>query len=320
MFDKDIKRILFNKYNWNEKDIRRIEVLFNETNTCTDCANYRPTSANIYGIAVINNKVTRTDDAQYFDDPKPYYKGCDSYGSPFDNLMPWAGMKIVERPAGIMVSIPKFWYQLTDDDGCFRIKIADAPTPGFYVSPAHIDRGDGRGEKDVVYIGRYHCGSNYKSETDKMPVTNITLGEARHFIGSLGENIAQADFLMRFTIWLLYMVEFTNWDSQSAIGKGCSVNGEIMRMGYTDSMPYHTGSITAKGKYGGTQYRNIEGLWDNVLDWMDGCYNNYNGLNIIVNPQNFESHKDSFCLGVPQSGTIDSFKVVNKGFPLFIPN
>ena len=55
-------------------------------------------------------------------------------------------------------------------------------------------------------------------------------------------------------------------------------------MGYTDSMPYHTGTmLSSKWTYGaGTQWRNIEGLWDNVFDWCDGirfsarnvyCYN-----------------------------------------------
>jgi hypothetical protein len=76
--------------------------------------------------------------------------------------MPWAGMKIVDRQIGgrwsKMVSIPKFWYQLTSNNGYLSIKISNKKVSGFYTSPAHRDRGDGKGERDVVYIGRYHIG------------------------------------------------------------------------------------------------------------------------------------------------------------------
>lgn len=41
----------------------------------------------------------------------------------------------------------------------------------------------------------------------------------------------------------------------------------------TNAGTYHTGTTAAnRTTYGYTQYRYIEGLWDNVYDWMDGCY------------------------------------------------
>ncbi len=66
-------------------------------------------------------------------------------------------------------------------------------------------------------------------------------------------------------------------------------------MGYTDSMPYHTGTtLASRDSYGiGTQYRYIEGLWDNVYDWGDGCYYNSNGLNIINTPSSFSDNSSS---------------------------
>lgn len=268
-------------------------------------------------------KWTRTDDAAGFTDPVPYVQGASSYSSPFDNLQPWAGMTKSERTGGTMVAIPKFWYKLAQNGNGMKIQIADRAQSGFSVSPAHMDRGDGKGERDVVYIGRYHCHtSNWKSQTGGRPKASITRSSARSSIHNLGSNIWQMDFAMRFTIWLLYIVEFADWNSQAKIGYGCGNGSNTENMGYTDSMPYHTGTTkNSRTTYGcGTQYRNIEGLWDNVYDWMDGCYYNSNGLNIIKNPSQFSDSANGVSVGTPSSGWPSKFTVkTNGGFPLFIP-
>ena len=278
----------------------------------------------IYGASwdgTSTTKWSRTDEAADFTDPVPYVAGASSYGSPFDNLQPWAGMVKSERTGGTMVSIPKFWYKLTQNGRGMSIQIADRAVEGYSVSPAHMDRGDGHGERDVVYIGRYHCNGTYKSGTGS-PRVNMTRSSARSNIHNLGSTIWQSDFAMRFTLWLLYIVEFCDWNSQAKIGYGCGNNSSPQPMGYTDSMPYHTGTTqSSRTTYGcGTQYRNIEGLWDNVLDWCDGCYNNGNGLNIILNPSEFSDSSNGTAVGVPSNGYPSAFTVkTTGGFPLFIP-
>lgn len=278
----------------------------------------------IYGASwdgTSTTKWSRTDEAAEFTDPVPYVAGAKSYGSPFDNLQPWAGMVKSERTGGTMVAIPKFWYLLEQSGSGMSIKIADRKVAGYSVSPAHMDRGDGNGERDVVYIGRYHCNGTYKSGTGS-PRANMTRSSARSGIHNLGSTIWQCDFAMRFTLWLLYIVEFADWNSQAKIGYGCGNNSSPQPMGYTDSMPYHTGTTqSSRTTYGcGTQYRNIEGLWDNVLDWCDGCYNNGDGLNIILNPANFSDNSGGTAVGVPSNGWPSAFKVkTNGGFPVFIP-
>lgn len=265
---------------------------------------------------------TRTDDAAGFTDPVPAVNNG-SGSSPFDTLQPWAGMVKSERTGGTMVAIPKFWYKLTQNGAGMKIQIADKATSGFSVSPAHMNRGDGKGERDVVYIGRYHCGASaYKSVSGQKPKASITRSTARSAIHNLGTNIWQVDFAMRFTIWMLYIVEFANWNSQAKIGYGCGNNSSTENMGYTDSMTYHTGTTkSSRTTYGcGTQYRNIEGLWDNVYDWCDGCYNNSNGLNIILNPNNFSDSANGTSVGTPSSGYPSAFSVKTAGgFPMFIP-
>lgn len=279
----------------------------------------------IYGASwdgTSTTKWTRTDDAAGFTDPVPAVNSG-SGSSPFDTLQPWAGMVKSERTGGTMVAIPKFWYKLTQNGTGMTIQIADKETSGFSVSPAHTNRGDGSGERDVAYIGRYHCGASaYKSATGQKPKANITRSAARTAIHNLGTNIWQMDFAMRFTIWLLYIVEFADWNSQAKIGYGCGNNSSTENMGYTDSMTYHTGTTeSSRTTYGcGTQYRYIEGLWDNVYDWCDGCYNNSNGLNIILNPNNFSDSANGTSVGTPSSGYPSAFSVKTAGgFPMFIP-
>nr|DAH18895.1 MAG TPA: hypothetical protein [Caudoviricetes sp.] len=278
----------------------------------------------IYGASwdgTSTTKWSRTDEAAEFTDPVPYVAGASSYGSPFDNLQPWAGMVKSERTGGTMVAIPKFWYKLEQNGAGMTIKIADRAVEGYSVSPAHMDRGDGNGERDVVYIGRYHCNGTYKSGTGS-PRANMTRSSARSGIHNLGSTIWQSDFAMRFTVWLLYIVEFCDWNSQAKIGYGCGNDSSLQPMGYTDSMPYHTGTTqSSRTTYGcGTQYRNIEGLWDNCYDWCDGCYYNSNGLNIILNPANFSDSSNGTAVGVPSDGWPSAFRVkANGDFPVFIP-
>ena len=281
----------------------------------------------IYGVSWDGTSTTllsRTDDAAGFTNPVAYISGISNYGSPFDAKLPWSGMTVVDdAEAGKLVKIPKFWYKLTQSGNGLKIQIADAATDGFSVSPAHMDRGDGKGERDVVYIGRYHCrSSDYKSYGGATPKNNITRSTARSGIHALGSTMWQSDFLMAFTIWLLYIVEYANWNSQAVIGYGCGNNSGVQNMGYTDSMPYHTGTTaSARTTYGATtQYRNIEGLWDNCFDWMDGCYYNSNGMMVILNPSAFSDNSGGVLVGNPSSGWINalSVKTVSGLPPLFI--
>lgn len=272
----------------------------------------------IYGVlwdGTSTTAMSRTDDAINFTDPVPAVNGGTG-SSPFDNLQPWVGMvKSENSAAGTVVSIPKYWYKLTKSGNTLKIQIADKTVSGYKVSPAHVDRGDGKGERDIVYIGRYHSCSTYKSTTGQAPVTNITRSAARTSIHNLGSTIWQVDLAMRQTIQMLYLVEFADWNSQVKIGYGCGNNSAKQNVGASDSMKYHTGTMQAnRTTYGvGVQYRWIEGLWDNVYDWMDGCYYNSNGLNIILNPNNFSDTANGTLVGKPSDGypTVMSVGTVN---------
>ena len=248
-------------------------------------------------------KGTRTDQAAGFSDPSPAVSNGTG-SSPFDNLLPWAGMVKETRTGGVMVKEPKYWYKWTrtpSGSGVkLKLQIADGPVEGFHVDPVNMDRGDGLGELDFSYIGRYHCGDDYKSTTGVAQKVDITRSEARSGIHALGSNIWQMDFAQFWYVNMLFLVEFADWNGQTAIGYGCSPNNSVENNGQTDSMQYHTGTTAAsRTTYGFTQYRNIEGWWDNVYDWMDGCYYNDNGLNVIKNPAQFSDSGNGVLVGEP---------------------
>ncbi len=270
----------------------------------------------IYGVlwdGTSTTALSRTDDAAGFSDPVPAVSGG-SGNSPFDTLLPWSGMvRSTDPQAGELVAIPKYWYKWTKSGSTIKLQIADGPAEGFLVSPAHCDRGDGHGERDVVYVGRYHCHtSNWKSQTGGKPKADITRSSARSSIHNLGSTIWQWDWAMDWTIKMLYLVEYADWNSQTKIGYGCGNNSSTENMGQTDGMTYHTGTKqSSRTTYGvGVQYRHIEGLWDNVYDWVDGCYYNSNSLNIILNPNNFSDSSGGISASTPSSGYPSALRVV----------
>lgn len=235
---------------------------------------------------------TRSDEASGVSDPMSY-SGAASYStvkSFFDSRMPWAGMRRVNVSAvGELIEIPKFWYKWTRTSSAMKLQISDAEQTGFLVSPAHADRGDGVGERDYVYVGRYHCNSSYKSVSGYTPLGNKTRAEFRTGIHNLNANAWQQDFAMWWTIRMLYLVEHANWNSQTKIGYGCGNGTGIQAAGLTDTMPYHTGTMaSSKTSYhAGVQYRGIEAPWCNIAEWVDGIYASGNNVYCIKNPANF---------------------------------
>lgn len=247
--------------------------------------------AQIYGVqwdGTASTTWSRTDAAETFVNPTPAVNNGNG-SSPFDTIMPWAGMVVEDdATAGKLVKIPKYWFKWTRSGNGMKLQISNGPEAGFHVSPAHADRGDGKGERDYVYVGRYHCNTSYKSQAGSQPAANMTRAQARSNIHNLGSTYWQYDFAMYWTIMMLYLVEYANWNSQATIGYGCSPSGSKFNMGATDNMVYHTGtSAASRTTYGSVQYRHIEGLWDNVYDWCDGIRFSRATVYCIANPASF---------------------------------
>ena len=310
-----------NIYRRDGNDTAPVDVLY--TNIDGKCVKVweADTTPLIYGAEWAGGALsswTRTDDAALFSDPVPQMSngsgGWTTGSSPFDNIMPWKGMqKYTDSEGGTLVAIPKYWYKWTRANGSMKLQISPTQQTGFYVSPAHADRGDGVGSRHYVFVGRYHCASDYTSKTGETPKCNVTRANFRTAIHNLGNTIYQNDYALFWTIRMLYLVEYADWNSQAKIGYGCAPTGStsaVRNMGYTDSMTYHTGTDqTALNTYGGTQYRWIEGLWDNCYDWCDGIY--FSGANVycIKNPANFSDTTGGTSVGTrtTSSGNIKTW-------------
>lgn len=273
--------------------------------------------AHIYGVSwdkSSSSVLTRTDDAANFSDPDPYVNdGVHSGSSPFDALMPWAGMVQETIDGNALVKIPKFWYKITNTSSALTIQIADAPKDGFSVSPAHQARNLSENDRDYVYIGRYKCDSSYKSTSISTPKTSITRATARSGITSLGTGYYMQDFAMFWTIRMLYLVEFADWNSQTKIGYGCGDGSSVQKTGYTDNMTYHTGTTqSSRMTYGySTQYRWIEGLWENVFEWVDGIRFSSSSIYISTDPSTYSDTSGGTSIGsrVSSNGYITGWLV-----------
>lgn len=95
-------------------------------------------------------------------------------------------------------------------------------------------------------------------------------------IHALGSNVWQWDYAMLITIQMLYLVEFANWDVQTAIGYGST---SVTYCGRTDSIPYHTGCDN-----NACEYRYIEELWGNCNDWCSGIGFYQQKVYVVKNP------------------------------------
>ena len=241
----------------------------------------------IYGVewdGTSTTKLSRTDDAAGFVDPVPAV-GNGAGSSPFDNIMPWAGMVREVHDGNQLVVIPKYWVKVSHDP--FRVQIAEQPVPGFQVSPAHRDREDGQGERDVVYIGRYECDGSYMSRSGQAPKVSTPLAAFRSGIHGLGAAYWQADIALHLTWWFLYIVEYADWNGQTAIGQGNVNSSAAINTGATDSMTYHTGRAAGTDGQTAVQYRNIENPWGNVREWRDGIIFSNANISTCNNPANF---------------------------------
>lgn len=268
----------------------------------------------IYGVAwnkTNTSTLTRTNDASGFGSVV-IGRGTITGSSPFDNAYPWSRMKKVVDGNNTLVEIPKFWYKWTNSGGVLSLQIADRAIQGFYVSPMHMDRGDGKGERNVAYIGRYKSAtSNYRSVSGVLPQRSITRATARTKIASLGSGYYQQDFAAFWTLRMLYLVEFANWDGQSVLPRtSVPASANDIVTGRTDSMVYHTGT-SSDGM--AAQYRWVEDPWHTCYEWVDGIYFTKESVYIVNNPNNFSDTNNGVNIGTRATaqGYIKDWRIPN---------
>ena len=222
--------------------------------------------------------------------------GTGAGSSPFDNYLPWSGMEeynIINNAVSYkkgqsgfsrssydtVVFIPEYYFRIVNDTTNKKryYYIADKAKSGFSKHP-----GSGK------YVGRYNTISGHYSKTGAAPLVNLTRASARSGARGKGSKWSEYDFASWCAVWLLYLVEFSDWDSQSKIGRGyVDSNSSAINSGGTDSMTYHTGRASGTDGKTAVQYRHIENPWGNIFEWIDGVNFSAGTVYVCTTPENY---------------------------------
>ena len=272
-------------------------------------------------------QLTRKGLAASFADPVPAEGVSGNGSSPFDSIMPWAGMKrynvigseyvpetdsrFDQTANDTVVYIPEFYYTAYKDTANSKWLWAISPTDkeGYCKHP-----GSGR------YVGRYHTGgssSGVYTKSGVAPLASTSQTGFRNYSASKGSGWGMMDLATWSAIQMLYLVEFAHFDSQTKLGKGWNT-GSAGTMGGTDSAAYHT--VKATGAH--NQYRWIEDPYSNVYDWIDGFMGStsktYAAANSTYEGGNGDLNELGFSL--PSSNEIKNFGYSESAAWAFIPS
>ena len=243
--------------------------------------------------------------------------------SPFDAYLPWSGMKecnlnhdgsvkawktdsgFARSHWATMVFIPVFYVAAKRNGTKQYFYVSDKPQNGMVKHP-----GSGK------YVGKYAAG-DINSNTGATPVTNHPRSEFRSWAKSTGAKWHLYDFATYCAIIFLYVVEFADWNCQSKIGVGYSEGSSLQPNGCTDSLLYHTGKTIISV---GVKYREIENLWGNAFQFVDGFNINGTTAYYCTDPSKYadDTSNGYTKIGtVPRNGWIKDLIVTDNG--LLIP-
>ena len=203
----------------------------------------------------------------------------------------------------VMVRIPKFYYAKLPyningsyDDGHIWL-ISDEPSSGFELHPAFMrcrdklcdDLSGVAKEVDYRYRGAFlgwvDGQGRLRSLPNKSPWVNTTIGNFRNYAKANGNGWGITDFNLLFATQLLYSVEYGDYDSQTALGRGY-VDGNSSEINTGGTLLYGNksyGETTGKKQM---SYRGIEDFWGNCRYWVDGFYCD-GSRNILIGNKGF---------------------------------
>ena len=241
----------------------------------------------------------------------------------FNKRMPWAGMKEVNIIDGevkytkgvdpqfsrtaydTFVYIPEFYYMVKDvpETKMRYFYISDAPHKDMYRHPGS-DR----------YVGRYLSTTGFGSKSQTAALYNTNLTKARAGCIGRGNGYFAYDVSTYSAIWLLYLVEFADWNSQTIIGPGGYSHSS--KSGITDSMQYHTGYHS-----NGIQYRGIDSQWGSGAQILDGLLHNNSMSWICTDPTKYANTvtEDYLSTGIYVPYRTGTYCTVNLGHSAFTP-
>ncbi|MBU5268878.1 hypothetical protein [Clostridium cochlearium] len=210
----------------------------------------------------------------------------------------------------VMVRIPKFYYAKLPysvngsyNDGHIWL-ISDKPEEGFELHPAFMrcrdklcdDLSGVAKEVDYRYRGAFLGWVDGQGRLRSLPNKSLqvktTIGNFRNYAKANGNGWGIVDFNLHFATQLLYSVEYGNYDSQTALGRGY-VDGNRDKTNTGGTLPYgnHSfGETTGKKQM---SYRGIEDFWGNCRCWIDGFYCD-GSRNILIGNKGFNDNGNGY--------------------------
>jgi len=224
----------------------------------------------------------------------------------------------------VMERTPKFYYAKFPynvngnyEDGHIWL-ISDKPEEGFELHPAFMrcrDRlcDDSSGTaKEVNYryrgafLGWVDGQGRLRSLPNKSPQVSKTIGNFRNYAKANGNGWGITDFNLHFATQLLYSVEYGDYDSQTALGRGY-VDGNGGKTNTGGTLQYGNksfGETTGKKQM---SYRGIEDFWGNCYYWIDGFYCDVS-RNILIGDKGFNNTGGGYSnKGRGATSNIDGF-------------
>lgn len=265
-----------------------------------------------------------------FTNPNPAKSVAEVGYSPFDNIMPWSGMKRYNVVNGeiaysendprfsqtlydTVVYIPEFYYTAIKNSETGRWLWAVSPTAkkGYCKHP-----GSGR------YVGRYHTSGDetaVKSVSGVIPLVYTSLNEFRDYSHNKGSHWYNMDFASWSAIQMLYLIEFANFEVQDVLGTGyAGPSSSVIEVGGTDAAAYHTLNISNDHN----QYRWIEDPYSNCRDWVDGFLGSRTSMYVGVKDDGYTGSitgLNNLSLALPKTGPITAFAYSDAAAWAFIP-
>ncbi|MGV9141411.1 MAG: hypothetical protein ACOC1X_00575 [Promethearchaeota archaeon] len=206
----------------------------------------------------------------------------------------------------VMVEIPKFWYRSYSDENGKAWLISPERRDGYKLHPAFVKSGK---EMDYIYFSAYEGCAYDDSESDYItddsqdidwdddllssiadvqPLSGDSqdahIENCRKIAENRGEGWGLIDFLSVSAVQLLFIIEYANFDMQSAISEGITnldsgSGNNSQNTGHTSSLGNESGEVVISSLENGAEgadetyamsYRGIENIFGNIWTWVDG--------------------------------------------------
>ena len=165
----------------------------------------------------------------------------------------------------VMIEIPKFYYSITKTGTTISVKVSQVKFDG---STDYAFSYNGV-VKDKFYVGAYQgyvSSGCLRSVSGVTPTSSLSLTTARGYAQANGSGYEVLPYNKWVALQVLYVLQFCNLNSQSALGYGYGSNSNLTT-GSTDAYGLNYGKAS-EGSY--VKMLGIENPWGNKYYWVDG--------------------------------------------------